>query len=77
MRCALRASHNVSVYGGVMRHFLQAAVVAAIIGFGSAADAQQLMRFLVAQWVEGGNNFCKYDDGTVLNMGYKLCPLSI
>lgn len=42
----------------------------------SAAHAQA-MSFLVAQWFEGGNQMCKYDNGTVLNMGAKVCPLSI
>jgi len=33
--------------------------------------------YLTAQWVEGGNRFCRYGNGTVLNVGYQICPLSI
>ena len=44
----------------------------------SATFAQaQVMHFLVSQWVENGNRFCKYDNGTVLNVGINLCALSI
>lgn len=42
----------------------------------TAAHAQ-MRSFLVAQWYERGNQMCKYDNGTVLNMGIKLCPLDI
>ena len=37
----------------------------------------QMMYQLVAQWVENGNRFCKYSNGTVLNVGISLCELSI
>jgi hypothetical protein len=33
--------------------------------------------YLESQWMDGGNRFCKYTDGTVLNVGVRLCPLSI
>jgi hypothetical protein len=33
--------------------------------------------FLVKQWVEKGDQMCRYDNGTVLNVGARLCPLSI
>jgi hypothetical protein len=36
-----------------------------------------LTAFLVSQWFEGGSHFCRYDNGTVLNVGVRLCPLSI
>lgn len=39
--------------------------------------AQAMTYYLSSQWVEGGNRFCKYTDGTVLKVGVKLCPLSI
>lgn len=42
-----------------------------------ATSAHALTRFLTSQWYENGNQMCKYDDGTVLNMGIKLCPLSL
>jgi len=37
----------------------------------------QLPSYLVAQWLEGGVRFCRYSNGTVLNMGINLCPLQI
>lgn len=33
--------------------------------------------FLESQWLEGANRMCKYTNGTVLNVGVGLCPLSI
>jgi hypothetical protein len=43
----------------------------------SAAAQYQMTHYLVAQWYENGNQMCRYDNGTVLNMGYRICPLSI
>lgn len=43
----------------------------------SAAPAYAMTHFLTAQWYDGGSHFCRYDDGTVLNVGYHICPLSI
>ena len=44
----------------------------------ASVPAQAAMTyFLTAQWYENGNHMCKYGNGTVLNMGYKICPLSI
>lgn len=43
----------------------------------AASPAYAMTYFLVAQWSKGGNNYCEYGNGTVLNMGYRLCPLSI
>ena len=46
--------------------------------FALCLSAQaQIKHFLVAQWYENGSQMCRYDNGTVLNMGAKLCPLSI
>ena len=42
-----------------------------------ASIAYAMTHFLVAQWYENGDQMCKYDNGTVLNVGYKICPLSI
>lgn len=33
--------------------------------------------FLVAEWFEGIGHFCKYSDGSIINVGTNLCPLSI
>jgi len=43
----------------------------------ASTPAYALTHYLVAQWYEGGNHFCRYDNGTVLNVGISLCPLSI
>ena len=50
-----------------------ALLAAALVAFG----AQAATYYLQDQWVKNGENFCKYSDGTVLNMGYKVCPTSI
>lgn len=39
--------------------------------------AQSMTYYLVAEWVERGDRFCRYGNGTVLNVGYRICPLSI
>ncbi len=51
------------------------AIIIAALAFASSAFA--MTYFLVAQWTEGGNNFCRYGNGTVLNVGYRTCPLSV
>ena len=51
-------------------------LVLAVAALSIPAHAQ-VKSFLVSQWFEKGNQMCKYDNGTVLNMGAKLCPLSI
>jgi hypothetical protein len=33
--------------------------------------------FLTKQWYQNGNQMCAYGNGTVLNVGINLCPLSI
>lgn len=43
----------------------------------SAPAAATTSAYLVRQWFEGGNNFCQYSNGTVLNMGLRFCPYSI
>jgi hypothetical protein len=37
----------------------------------------QRKAYLTSQYFENGNQMCKYDNGTVLNMGAKSCPSSI
>lgn len=39
--------------------------------------AQSMTYYLTAQWLDRGQRFCKYTNGTILNVGYELCPLSI
>lgn len=50
-------------------------MIAAIFAW-SGAQAQ-MTYFLVDQWIEKGNRFCRYSDGTVLRVGASTCPLSI
>ena len=49
-----------------------AAILLALPAMAWAATA-----YLTEQWVSKGDNYCKYSNGTVLNMGYKACPASI
>tara|TARA_B100000768_G_C10992478_1_gene254510 strand:- start:386 stop:559 length:174 start_codon:yes stop_codon:yes gene_type:complete len=42
-----------------------------------STSAYAMTYFLTSQWTKGGDRFCKYGNGTVLNVGYKICPLSI
>lgn len=52
-------------------------IIAAALAAGIATPAYAMTHFLVAQWFSNGNNFCRYDNGTVLNVGYRVCPLRI
>lgn len=53
-------------------------VIAAALALTAAPVAAQYMTyFLTAQWYENGQQMCRYGNGTVLNMGHRLCPLSI
>ena len=52
-------------------------IAAALALTATPVAAQYMTYFLTAQWVEGGNRFCRYGNGTVLNVGYQICPLSI
>lgn len=37
----------------------------------------QRKAYLTSQWFEKGDQMCRYDNGTVLNMGGKSCPSTI
>ncbi|MFA7585599.1 MAG: hypothetical protein WCY11_05290 [Novosphingobium sp.] len=39
--------------------------------------AYAMTYYLQSQWTEGANRFCRYTNGTVMNVGYRLCPMSI
>lgn len=52
-------------------------IAAALALTATPTIAQGMTFYLVAQWVENGNRFCRYGNGTVLNVGYSICPLSI
>ena len=42
-----------------------------------STSAFAMTYFLTSQWFEGGSQMCKYGNGTVLNIGVGVCPLSI
>jgi hypothetical protein len=43
-----------------------------------AAAQYGMTYYLTDQWVsQNGNRMCQYGNGTVLNVGIRLCPLSI
>jgi hypothetical protein len=52
-------------------------IAAALALSATPAAAQYMTYFLTSQWVHNGNRFCRYGNGTVLNVGYSICPLSI
>lgn len=43
----------------------------------AATPTYAMTYFLVSEWYESGNHFCRYGNGTVLNVGYRTCPLNI
>lgn len=49
----------------------------AILALTAASPAYALTHFLVSEWTQNGDQFCKYDNGTILNVGARVCPLSI
>jgi hypothetical protein len=52
-------------------------IAAALALAATPLAAQSMTYYLTAQWYENGQQMCRYGNGTVLNMGYRLCPLSI
>ena len=57
-----------------MKKIIIAVVLAAT---ATPALAQGMQYFLVRQWMDRGNQFCQYSNGTVLNIGVGVRPLSI
>lgn len=55
----------------------QAFAIVALLALAGASQAQGFRAMLVSQWIDGGNQMCRYDNGTVLNVGARICPLSI
>lgn len=53
--------------------FIAAALAAATV----PSVAQAFTYYLVEQWVQNGNRFCRYSNGAVIPVGISLCPLSI
>ncbi len=42
-----------------------------------SAEPYKTTFYLTAHWLENGQQFCKYSNGTILNVGYNYCPWSI
>lgn len=61
--------------GCLCGEFMMRRVVLLLLVLPLAAHA--MTYFLDDQWVKNGQRFCKYKNGTVLNVGVSLCPLSI
>jgi hypothetical protein len=58
-----------------MRNVIKAIALAAAVL--AATPAYAMSHFLIAQWLQNGNNMCQYSNGTVLNVGARICPLRI
>lgn len=58
-----------------MRNVIKAMILAGAVLASTPAYA--MTYFLVGQWHENGSQMCRYGNGTVLNVGVRLCPLSI
>lgn len=52
-------------------------ILAAFLALAFSSPAFAMTYFLTAQWYESGSHMCKYGNGTVLNVGSQICPLSI
>ena len=52
-------------------------IAAALVAAVAPTAAYAMTYFLSSQWIDRGNRFCRYQNGTVLNVGVSLCPLSI
>lgn len=52
-------------------------IAVALAAIATPVAAQGMTYFLVSQWINNGSRFCQYSNGTVLNIGVGVCPLSI
>ena len=61
-----------------MKKIIVSAALAVTMVAAPAAAQYQMTYYLTDQWVNStGNRMCQYGNGTVLNVGYRICPLSI
>ncbi len=61
-----------------MKKLIVSAALAAVMSAAPAAAQYSMTYYLTDQWVTStGNRMCQYGNGTVLNVGVRLCPLSI
>lgn len=52
-------------------------IALAIIALSVATPAYALSAYLVREWTQNGDQFCEYENGTILNVGARVCPRSI
>ncbi len=52
-------------------------ILGTMLSLSVAAPAYAMTYFLTNQWTVGANRMCQYGNGTVLNVGIGLCPLSV
>lgn len=50
-------------------------LLVALMSFPASAFA--MTYFLTRDWYQGSDHMCGYSNGTVLNIGVGVCPLSI
>lgn len=61
-----------------MKKLIVSAALAVTMAAAPAAAQYSMTYYLTDQWVnQNGNRMCQYGNGTVLNVGYRVCPLSI
>lgn len=61
-----------------MKKLIVSAALAAVMAAAPASAQYSMTYYLTDQWVTStGNRMCQYSNGTVLNVGYRVCPLSI
>lgn len=48
-----------------------------LVAYAAVAEPYKMTFYLVSHWLENGQQFCKYGNGTILNVGYSYCPWSI
>ena len=56
---------------------MKALIFAGFIVAAAVGPAYAMTYYLVAQWSDMNGNMCRYSNGTVLNVGVRICPLSI
>ena len=52
-------------------------ILGLVASIAVSAPAHAATAYLVSSWFENGNQMCRYDNGTVLNVGSRTCPTSI
>ena len=71
------APHGFPLYWKGFHMVRTKSVLIACITVAALSAHAQVLAFLVEQWWDNGRQMCKYDNGTVLNVGTRTCPLSI